>query len=68
MTDIPVCHDCLLPDPPPEQTCDGGPGAGSTILRDHFVGTGHPLACPSCGRLAAACVQRPCQARREGKW
>jgi hypothetical protein len=49
-----ACLICLMPDPPPQQTCTGG--------HDHHVGV--KAGCPDCGRLAAACALRPCSARR----
>ena len=51
-----ACLECGMRDPPPEPTCNLG--------RDHRVGTA--AGCGSCGRLAAACEQRPCSARRIG--
>jgi hypothetical protein len=55
MAEPPVCLECGMPDPPPEQTCTSG--------MDHFVGT--EQGCLHCGRLVAACVLRPCSARRQ---
>ena len=59
----PVCLKCGMTGPPPDETCSPGAPGGA---RDHRIGSGHALACPypDCGRLLAACVRRPCQARR----
>lgn len=64
MADPPRCLDCGMVNPPPEMTCDGGTPGGH--LRDHFVGD--DKGCPSCGRLVAACVLRPCQEFRAAQY
>ena len=50
-----TCLRCGMTDPPPEQTC-------GTL--DHFIGAGHDLACPNCGRRASVCAKRPCSVMR----
>jgi len=52
-----TCRVCLMPDPPPEQTCYMG--------ADHIVGA--LAGCPACLRLTAACAARPCSARQGGR-
>ena len=60
MSEPVICLHCLMINPPPEMTCNGGTPGG--IPRDHFVGVGK--GCQHCGRLVGACVMRPCQAVR----
>lgn len=62
MTDPVTCQACGEVNPSPAMMCNGGTPGGE--LRDHFVGTDRDAACPSCGRLMAACALRPCQVMR----